>query len=182
MLPLKKGSGRFRNMQRNSVTSANESKQDFHLPAQNGKASNELATCLQLWACCGAASAPLGCFGGPGCPRPAALPVACTRTTSWNQSTHHPLSLPVRFRRSRTPRTVPKWHTEAYRLPSIPPPPPLPKQHGGKGGIRWGNGGAVPSWNRLSGMNTKEHGRREEIRYSEVGLPRKNGHRNCVIH
>ena len=24
------------------------------------------------------------------------------------------------------------------------------------------------SWNRLSGMNTKEHGRREEIRYSEA--------------
>ena len=26
----------------------------------------------------------------------------------------------------------------------------------------------VPSWNRLSGMNTKTHGRREEIRYSEA--------------
>ena len=26
----------------------------------------------------------------------------------------------------------------------------------------------VPSWNRLSGMTTKEHGRGEEIRYSEA--------------
>jgi transposase-like protein len=26
----------------------------------------------------------------------------------------------------------------------------------------------VPSWHRLSGMNTKKHGRREEIRYSEA--------------
>src|ERR1039458_7390713 len=29
-------------------------------------------------------------------------------------------------------------------------------------------GKGVPSWNRLSGMNTKTHGRREEIRYSEA--------------
>jgi len=28
--------------------------------------------------------------------------------------------------------------------------------------------GAVPSWNRLSGMTIKEHGRRIEIRYSEA--------------
>src|ERR1017187_6418387 len=27
---------------------------------------------------------------------------------------------------------------------------------------------SVPSWHRLSGMNTKMHGRREEIRYSEA--------------
>jgi len=31
-----------------------------------------------------------------------------------------------------------------------------------------GTGLWVPSWNRLSGMTTKEHGRREEIRYSEA--------------
>src|ERR1039458_7256424 len=31
-----------------------------------------------------------------------------------------------------------------------------------------GKGPQVPSWNRLSGMNTKKHGRREEIRYSEA--------------
>ena len=29
-------------------------------------------------------------------------------------------------------------------------------------------GPTVPSWNRLSGMTTKEHGRRIEIRYSEA--------------
>src|ERR1017187_1982829 len=31
-----------------------------------------------------------------------------------------------------------------------------------------GNRAQVPSWHRLSGMNTKKHGRREEIRYSEA--------------
>src|ERR1039458_8357873 len=46
-------------------------------------------------------------------------------------------------------------------LPTIPP---LPFRRG----EGWGEGAGVPSWHRLSGMNTKKHGRREEIRYSEA--------------
>src|ERR1017187_2677703 len=37
-------------------------------------------------------------------------------------------------------------------------------REGGRESLRAG----VPSWHRLSGMTTKKHGRREEIRYSEA--------------
>ena len=42
-----------------------------------------------------------------------------------------------------------------------------PAERGERDGER-GTRSRVPSWNRLSGMNTKKHGRREEIRYSEA--------------
>ena len=42
-----------------------------------------------------------------------------------------------------------------------------PAQRGERDGER-GTRSRVPSWHRLSGMNTKKHGRREEIRYSEA--------------